>query len=508
MPAVAGTLTLVRGAGKETLAQLAGQLPDARLNGPAHLAISGVSCDSRRVAPGDLFVAVAGERHHGDEFLAEAVSRGAAALVSDRPPQPRFGLPWIQVKTTRVALALLARRIHQAPDSRLQVVGITGTNGKTTTAVLLAAALEAAGRPAGVIGTLGTRLPGGPFIPGLLTTPEAPDLYADLDAMAAAGCRAAVLEVSSHALALNRVLGMEFAAAVFTNLTRDHLDFHKNMENYFAAKARLFTGLPPNAAMAVNLDDPFGTRLYSPSRPRVVTYGRATRAAVLPLSMEAGRTGTRLKLKTPAGEIRLKTPLVGLPNVYNVMAALATAAALELDLRQAAQGIASVEAIPGRAEAIDEGQPFQVLIDFAHTDDALMNILKVARDLTDGRVILVFGCGGDRDRSKRPLMGAAAAQLAHRAIITSDNPRSESPEEIIRQVVAGFDAAGTHARRAVEPDRIRAIQQAVAEARHGDLVLIAGKGHESVQIVGNQRIPLDDGEVVRQALRRRLGKED
>ncbi len=486
-----------------TLSRLAHGVEGARLTG-GDPAIGGITHDSRRVEPGHLFVAIPGLRHDGSAFVADALARGAVAVAAEAPPRP--GCAWLQVPDARAALAGLARSFFGAPDAALTMAGITGTNGKTTTALLLAAACDAAGMPAGVLGTLGART-GAAERPGILTTPEAPDLYAALSEMRTAGRRAAVLEVSSHALALKRVDGMKFDVAVFTNLTRDHLDFHKNMDQYFAAKARLFAGLPPHAAMAVNLDDPFGTRLLSPSRTRVVTYGRATRADILPLRIESNASGLHLQVQTPAGTVRVASPLVGRPNLYNILAARAAAHALGLDLEQAAAGIATVDRIPGRAERVDEGQPFTVLVDYAHTDDALVNILEVARELTAGRVIAVFGCGGDRDRTKRPLMGAAAARLADVAILTSDNPRSEDPAAIIAEVEAGFADPRSRARRMVEPDRAAAIAMAVEEAAPGDLVLIAGKGHETHQILAHGRIPFDDREVARKALRARLRRE-
>jgi UDP-N-acetylmuramoyl-L-alanyl-D-glutamate--2,6-diaminopimelate ligase len=497
----------------ERLSRLASAVADARVIRGGDAAVTGVTHDSRRVEEGDLFVAVPGREHDGLSFVVEALSRGATAVAAEAGPVPAAaGVPWLQVPDARIALAVLARAHYHAPDERLRTIGITGTNGKTTTAILLAAACEAAGLPAGVVGTLGRRSRAGAagaveFLPGSHTTPEAPELYAALDEMCASGLEAAVLEVSSHALALERVHGMQFDVAVFTNLTRDHLDYHENMENYFAAKARLFAGLPPDAAMAVNLDDPFGTRLTSPSRTRVVTYGRATRADILPLSMESSRAGLRLKLRTPAGELEVNSPLVGLPNVYNILAAMAAATALDLDPEQAAAGIARIGRIPGRAESIEAGQDFLVLVDYAHTDDALVNILGVARELAAKRVIVVFGCGGDRDRTKRPLMGAAAARLADLAILTSDNPRTEDPLSIIDQVAAGFEDRSARAVRKIEPDRAAAITMAIREAQAGDVVVIAGKGHEPEQILAHGRVPFDDREVAREALQTRAGRD-
>jgi len=491
---------------RATLSRLAGAVTGARLIGDGEIPVTAITCDSRRVTPGALFVAITGLTTEGVRFVPEALARGAAAVVSEPHAAPgRAGVPWLVVPDARAALAGLSRAFFGAPDEALTVCGITGTKGKTTTSILLAAALEAAGRPTGVIGTLGT-LSAGHRSPGAHTTPEAPDLYATLDGFRTAGCAAAVLEVSSHALALQRVAGMRFALAVFTNLTRDHLDFHKDMESYFAVKARLFAGLPPEAAMAVNLDDPFAPRLIQPARTRVVTYGRTTRADIHPLESQLTRDGIRLRARTPAGDVEIASPLVGPPNLANLLAALAAAHALGLAPEAAARGLASVAGIPGRLERVEAGQDFTVLVDFAHTPDALDNVLRAARGLTAGRLLVVFGCGGDRDRGKRPLMGEVAARGADALWLTSDNPRTEDPIAIIRDVEAGFPPPGTGAERHVEADRERAIGAALAAAAPGDVVVIAGKGHETEQILADRRVPFDDREVARRALRGHPGR--
>ncbi|MFQ5669335.1 MAG: UDP-N-acetylmuramoyl-L-alanyl-D-glutamate--2,6-diaminopimelate ligase [Acidobacteriota bacterium] len=506
MPAVAGNSVALAPEDEVThFSALVASVQGTRAGQPGDPVIEGIAFDSRRVQPGHLFVALPGRRTNGLDFLPEAISRGAVAVLAQSAPPAGGDLPWVQVPDARAAMAAVARAFHGAPDDDLMVAGITGTNGKTSTAILLAAACEAAGRPAGLVGTLGSRLGGG-FRPGPLTTPEAPDLYALLDEMRSHHRKAAILEVSSIALEQKRVEGLAFDLAVFTNLTRDHLDFHRNMNHYFAAKASLFAGLPPHAATAVNLDDPFGTRLLSPSRPRVVTYGRTTRADLFPTEFHATSAGLCAVLHTPAGSVKITSRLLGLANLYNILAAMAAAHALDLDLQRAAQGIASIHEIPGRAQRIDAGQDFTVLVDYAHTDDALVSILEVARSLTDQRVVVVFGCGGDRDRTKRPLMGGAAARLADRAILTTDNPRGEDPGAILDEISAGFREARGPAVLLVEPDRAAAIHAAIQEARPGDVVVIAGKGHENEQILGDHRIPFDDREVVRQALRSRLGK--
>jgi len=455
----------------DRLSRLASAVADARVIRGGDAAVTGVTHDSRRVEEGDLFVAVPGREHDGLSFVVEALSRGAAAVAAEAGPVPAAaGVPWLTVPDARIALAVLARAHYQAPDERLRTIGITGTNGKTTTAILLAAACEAAGLPAGVVGTLGRRSHAGAagadeFLPGSHTTPEAPELYAALDEMCASGLAAAVLEVSSHALALERVHGMQFDVAVFTNLTRDHLDYHENMENYFA---------PPH----IPLPDPGGDlRPRHPGRHPPPLHG-----------IEPCRTAPEAAH-------------------YNILAAIAAANALDLDLERAAAGIARIGRIPGRAESIEAGQDFLVLVDYAHTDDALVNILGVARELAAKRVIVVFGCGGDRDRTKRPLMGAAAARLADLAILTSDNPRTEDPLSIIDQVAAGFEDRSARAVRKIEPDRAAAIAMAIRAARAGDVVVIAGKGHEPEQILAHGRVPFDDREVARHALQARAGRD-
>jgi len=496
-------LTIATEAEVARLSRLARAVPAAVVRG-GEAEIHGITCDSRRVTPGALFVAIPGLAQDGRTYIDDALRRGAAAVVCQDTP-PVLDCPVVQVNDARAALAAMARSFFAAPDESLTTVGITGTNGKTTTALLLAAAMDAAGLDTGVVGTLGTG-GGGTFTPGSHTTPEAPELYAALDAMRTAGKKAAVLEVSSHALALKRVQGMQFDVAVFTNLTRDHLDFHHNMQDYFAAKALLFQGLPPHAAMAVNLDDPFGTRLISPARTRVVTYGHTPRADVVLLDTVSTAAGLRIRMRLPGGEVVIESALLGRTNVANIMAAMAAACALNLDIHAAAAGIGSVKSIPGRAERIDEGQDFLVLVDYAHTDDALMQILGAARELTDQRLMVVFGCGGDRDKSKRSLMGAAAGRLADVAYLTSDNPRSEDPLAILAQVEAGYRQQPGSCEPILEPDRAAAITAAIKAARPGDVLVIAGKGHESEQILAHGRIHFDDRDIARKALRHRLGK--
>ncbi len=468
--------------------------------------VTAIAYDSRRVVPGAVFVALKGLRADGGAFVEQAVSRGAQAVVSEAPPQGLGSIAWCAVSDARLALALLADRFFDHPSRRMPVVGVTGTNGKTTTAYLLASILDAAGLRAGMLGTVAYRI-GGEDREASRTTPEAPDVQQLLNEMLAHGCGSAVMEVSSHALSLKRVDGMRFAAGVFTNLTRDHLDFHADMEAYFAAKRRLFEMLPDGAPAVINVDDPRGASLVSMSR-RPVTYAVNASADITPDRVEMTLGGLRFDIKTPAGPVRIDAKLVGRPNVYNILAATATAVALEVPRSAIEQGIAGLQGVPGRFEVVsDSTDDVTVVVDYAHTDDALRNLLETARPLSSKRVITVFGCGGDRDRSKRPLMGMVAARLSDVVVITSDNPRSEDPARIIEEIERGIPAGSQTSARAPMVmsvvDRASAIDRAVSVAAPGDVILIAGKGHEKYQQIGDRVLPFDDGEVARAALARR-----
>jgi UDP-N-acetylmuramoyl-L-alanyl-D-glutamate--2,6-diaminopimelate ligase len=461
--------------------------------------IGSLTCDSRRVEPGSLFFAIQGEKADGHEFLRQALERGAAAVVSERPAPADLASRWIQVKAIRRALSEAARAFYGRPDSRLQLIGITGTNGKTTTAYLLESILRSCGVPAGLFGTIEYRLPGRK-IAALNTTPESLDLWSYFAELVAAGGKAAVLEISSHALAQERVWGFPFAAAVFTNLTRDHLDYHKNFENYFAAKRRLFEGLgtaPPGLAV-INLDDEWGRKLLKFSGSKQVTYGIGPNADVRVRQSALNLCGVRATLETPAGPLQIESPLVGKPNLSNILAAVAAGIGLGFAAEKIREGVAALAAVPGRFERIDCGQPFLVVVDYAHTDDALRNVLKTARELARNRVLVVFGCGGERDRTKRPLMGEAAASLSDLAFLTSDNPRGEDPIVIMNDVLVGLQRTGRP--YLAEVDREIAIRRALREARQGDVVVLAGKGHETYQILKDRTIPFDDREVARKVL--------
>jgi UDP-N-acetylmuramoyl-L-alanyl-D-glutamate--2,6-diaminopimelate ligase len=473
--------------------------------------VTGVTHDSRRVESGDLYVALPGERFDGWDFAAAAVAAGAVAVAGAPPrewaPAAALTVPWAPLADPRGGLAALAARVHGHPDRELVLAGVTGTNGKTTVALLIAAMLDSAGLPAGFLGTLGHRFAERDFAGGRgrgQTTPEASDLFRTLRQMRAAGARAAAMEVSSHALAMQRVAGVGFDVAVFTNLTRDHLDYHRDMEDYFAAKRSLFAQLKPGARPVVNAGDPYGRRLAA-ELPDALTFGDggAVRAAAVRLSVH----GIAARLETPRGALDVESPLLGRYNLDNLLAAAAAAEALGLPHAAMARGIAGRRTVPGRMEPVDRGQPFPVFVDYAHTDAALAAALAAVREVAGGKAVkvaLVFGCGGERDLGKRSSMGRTAGELAELPIVTSDNPRGEDPLAIIAAVEAGVKASGNRGYRLV-PDRREAIRAALAAAGPGWAVLVAGKGHEREQIVGDRKLPFSDVEEIGRALEERFG---
>jgi UDP-N-acetylmuramoyl-L-alanyl-D-glutamate--2,6-diaminopimelate ligase len=470
--------------------------------------VTRVAYDSRRVEPGAVFVALKGRRVDGTAFAAQAIARGAAVVISEQPAPPGVAVPWVVVSDARAALAHLAAAVFDHPSDAMQVVGVTGTNGKTTTAYLMASIFEAAGVPCGILGTVVYRV-GTHVQQATQTTPEAPDLQALLREMVSAGCGACAMEVSSHALSLRRVDATTFAAGVFTNLTRDHLDFHADMERYFQAKRRLFELLPASAPGLVNLDDPRGVAFVE-AAARPVTYAINHPADIMPGPISFSLDGLAFEVRTPRGTLHVRSKLVGRQNVYNILAAVSAATALDLPFDAIESGVRSLAGVPGRFEVVSTAaDAFTVIVDYAHTDDALKNLLETARSLTSGRLITVFGCGGDRDRTKRPLMGAVAGRLSDVIVITSDNPRSEDPERIIEEVRRGLTPdTGRGAAQTVLSivDRGEAIEAAIARARPGDLVLLAGKGHETVQVIGDRALPFDDAAIAREVLARRRSR--
>jgi UDP-N-acetylmuramoyl-L-alanyl-D-glutamate--2,6-diaminopimelate ligase len=470
--------------------------------------VSSVEYDSRRVKPGCVFVAMRGESSDGNRFIDQAIQAGAVAVVTDSAAEkPPPGVGWALVPHGRRALARVSANFYQRPAERIAVTGITGTNGKSTTAFLLEAILTAAGRKSALIGTIEYHV-AGKILPAPHTTPEALELNRIFNEALGNGATDAVMEVSSHALAQERVYGVPFDVAVFTNLTRDHLDYHNTMEEYFAAKRVLFEGCGTDAprAAVTNVDDEYGAKLAEFSRKRssvVLKYGWE-RGDLHAEKVEITTRGTRFDLVMPEEKVAVFSALIGRVNVYNILAAAGAAYARGVAAQAIAAGIGKLACVPGRFERVDCGQPFTVVVDYAHTDDALRNLTALARELvncagTKGRVLTVFGCGGDRDRKKRPLMGEAAGRGSDFVVLTSDNPRSEDPLAIINDAVVGLQKTGV--KYTVEADRRKAIALAIGEARPGDIVLLAGKGHEKVQVTREGVIPFDDLEVARAALR-------
>ncbi len=467
----------------------------------AHTAIQGLEYDSRRVQPGFVFFAFPGAKVDGRAFAAQAAEKGAIATVSESPAPDGWTAPWIQVRHGRQTLALAARTFYGQLDEKLVLSGITGTNGKTTTAFLLDSVLRQAGKTTAMIGTIEYRM-GLKTLPAPNTTPESLDLarlFSELDAM---GGTHVTMEVSSHALALGRVYGLHFHTAVFTNFTRDHLDYHGTMENYFAAKKMLLdgAGAPPPRFAVVNRDDEFGRKIVTAGNAtEVLWYGLGKDASLRARHIRWVGKGMRFEVTFEKMKFEIFSPLAGRFNVFNILAACGAAMTCQLPPETIVAGIAACQGVPGRFERIDEGQPFHVIVDYSHTDDALRNAIAAARTLEPKRVITLFGCGGDRDRTKRPLMGQVASELSNVVVLTSDNPRSEDPLQIMNDVLVGIRRSDT--KTIVEPDRKQAIHKALEEARAGDLVLLAGKGHETYQIFADRTIHFDDREAAREALR-------
>ena len=480
--------------------------------------VTAVVQDSRRAAPGSLFVAVRGFHSDGHRFISQAVGQGAVAVIAEESAVVKAlpDTPVIRVPDSRKALARLAAKFYGYPSRRVKLVGITGTKGKTTTSYLTRSIIEAAGHSAGLIGTIDYRI-GDRVYPAPNTTPESLDLQALLSEMAEQGARYCVMEVSSHALALGRTDECVFEAAAFTNLAHEHLDFHKTMDEYGAAKMLLFSGLSPDKTAVINADDSSASGIIRSTTARVITYGITAHADVRPTgTIGHNISGLSFSLSTPAGEIGIRSSLVGRHNIYNILAAVGLGIALGFSGEAVATGIEQMKAVPGRMEKVDAGQPFGVLVDYAHTEGSLRSLLEAVREMAGKRVITVFGCGGDRDSAKRPKMGAAAIAQSDVVIITSDNPRTEDPLAIIGEIEAGMRAAGFRVPVGetlrggpagkkpylVTPDRAEAIKRAIAMAETGDVVVLAGKGHEDYQIIGEKKFPFDDREEARKAIRK------
>jgi UDP-N-acetylmuramoyl-L-alanyl-D-glutamate--2,6-diaminopimelate ligase len=463
-----------------------------------------VACDSRKVQPRALFFALHGAKVDGNAFIRDAVSRGAAAIASEEnaPAAIPSSVAWIQVREARKALAVTAANFFGHPANALQLVAVTGTNGKTTTTSLIDAIIKASGAKTGLFGTIAYHTPLGEY-PAPNTTPESVDLQGFLAEIRDAGGKFGVLEASSHSLAMDRLWGCHFAAAVFTNLTREHMDYHKTFEDYFAAKKKLFqdTGAGAPEVAVINADDKYGKRLTGLAK-KTVTYGLESDADITTKKFQLTFNGLTFTAQTPNGKVQVASPLVGRINVYNILAAIGAAQALGLSNETIEAGIRGLESVSGRFQRIDLGQPFFVVVDYAHTDDALENLIRTARELNPkGRIITLFGCGGGKDRTKRPVMGEVTGRLSDLTILSSDNPRTEDPLKIISDIIVGLQK--TNGKYLIEPDREKAIGVAMDEARAGDIILLAGKGHENYQILADRTLEFDDRDVAKRALRER-----
>lgn len=480
----------------------------ARFSGDEAAIVTDVTHNSRSAGPGSLFVAIRGALRDAHEFISQVMGQGALGVVSELEKPADFKGSWLQVENIRRAMALAAAEVHHHPSRELQLVGITGTNGKTTTAYLIASIPEAAGEPVGMTGTVEYRI-GAERRKAERTTPEATDMQRLLRQAVDVGCRTAVMECSSQAMDFHRCDALKYAVAVFSNLTRDHLDYHLTMENYWYAKRRLFDGrLGSRPRISViNIDDPYGIELADElgrQGLKVVRYALKADADVTARNPEFSLHGMRFQLQTPDGVREFDSPLVGPPHIYNTLAAVASGLALGYDLDVITRALATCTGAPGRFERVAHAGDFAVVVDYAHSDDALLNVLRTARDVTEGRIITVFGCGGDRDGSKRAPMGEAAGSLSDVVILTSDNPRTEDPERILADAELGIQKTGKPYK--IIADRRQAIYQAVSEAHSKDLVLIAGKGHEDYQIIGSEVFHFDDKEVAREALAQRAAQ--
>jgi UDP-N-acetylmuramoyl-L-alanyl-D-glutamate--2,6-diaminopimelate ligase len=485
------------------LRQLIQNLPDATVEGPVDREVAGITYDSRRVTPGMVFIAIPGQHVDGHEFIGTAVERGASAVICERSRLVPGRVTKIHVADVREAMACAARSYYQHPSAKLKVIGVTGTNGKTTVAFMIKAILEAADIKTGLMGTVRYEI-GDRVIPAQRTTPESIEVQQMMSQMLKADCQACVMEVSSHALDQKRVHGVEFDVGIFTNLTRDHLDYHGTMENYFAAKKKLFSSLgqgTKKGMSVINIDDDYGARLVAEGDGVEIqlTYGFGEKARLRATKIELNADGSRFVVEAPGRKFAVRLPLIGRHNIYNALAAVGACLALRIDVVKIQAALNALPPVSGRLEMVSAGQPFGVFVDYAHTDDALKNVLTTLREITKGRVLLAFGCGGNRDSGKRAKMGRIAAELADFTLITSDNPRKEDPARIAAQVEEGYKSVRVDAYE-LELDRRRAIQHIIARAKPGDSVLIAGKGHETYQEFEDTVVPFDDRVHAQEAL--------
>jgi len=482
------------------------QIPEINRVGILDAELRGISYDSRSVQQGDLFVAIKGEKTDGARFVQQAVHKGAAAVASETPIESGLGIACFLVPDARKFLAEISRIFYHDPSSRLNLVAITGTNGKTTTSYLMDSIFNRANIRSCLVGTLGMKI-GAKTFHSEHTTPESSDLLEFLHKAVEEGCTHGALEVSSHSLALKRVFATRFTVGVFTNLTRDHLDFHKDMDGYFRAKQLLFSPENENRVQSavINTDDEYGKRLEKQIQCPVVRFGFSKNAEIHVLDHRSRADGNDLDLATPMGKTQFRSRLIGRPNIYNVMAATGAALCLGIGLDEIRTGIEALEGVPGRVELVDAGQNFTVVVDYAHSPDALENLLKTVSQLPHEKLITVFGCGGDRDRTKRPIMGGIATNMSDLVFATSDNPRSENPLDILNEIEAGLRSGPAPYK--VIPDRRQAIRNAVWTACAGDIVVIAGKGHEDYQIIGTRVLPFDDRKLAWELIHERMQAE-
>ena len=475
-----------------------------RVEGKNNIEISGIACDSKAVKPGYLFIALKGAKVNGADFIDEAINRGAHAILLDNgnPGIFKRGNTFIYVKDARLGLAQASQAYFGDSSSKMRIVGVTGTNGKTTITYLMESIFKSINEGVGVIGTVNYRF-GRRSIPSVNTTPNSLELYSLLSSMLKEKIKNCIMEISSHSLELGRVETFQFDAVIFTNLTREHLDFHKNMDDYLKAKLKLFQKIKKGGFAVINIDDPAAEKIIEKvkveAKAKIITYGIDREADVLARNINLSCNGLRFELHTDKGLIEIKSNLIGRHNIYNILASIGASLAIGISLEDIKKGIEELKGLPGRLENIDCGQNFSVYVDYAHTEDGLTNVLKSLRELKPARLISVFGCGGDRDRAKRPEMGKISTELSDIVFITSDNPRTEGPMAIINEIIKGIGAKKDN--YIIELDRFNAIKKAALEAKEGDIVLIAGKGHETYQIFKDTTVPFDDREVVKRILK-------
>ncbi len=477
-------------------------VPYVKLSGSEEAEVQGIAYSSRTVSQNCLFAALKGEKKDGNDFVPDAIAKGAVAFLSERSVPAGFDLNWIEVKEARKALAMCSANFYSHPSRQMSVVGVTGTKGKTTITYILESILKRSGLPTGVIGTISYRGPGLNMTAGR-TTPEAPDLQRMMKTMVQQNASHCLMEVSSHSIDLDRIIGIDFDVVVFTNLSGEHLDYHLTIERYFEAKKKLFLLNQKKRMAVVNTDDQWGNKLTEELDRNILTYGLNPKAMIRAEEFTLSENGIELILNYPAGKMKISSPLLGRPNLYNILAAVAVALTLKVPESGIAEGISSLRVVPGRFERIKNSLGLRIFVDYAHNDDALRNLLETAKELAPQKVILVFGAGGDRDKTKRPRMGEVAARLADYTIVTSDNPRSEDPLSIVSDIEKGMKKSG-HSSYEVEVDRRKAIERALAIAEPGDYVLVAGKGHENYQIVGDRIIPFNDIEIIQQLLKKQI----